>query len=80
MLLCDVTRRASTAKVTPREGEYLLLDLIVSLLCRRKFLKLVFLLLPHFLKLFPLRLREDRLYFFVGGADHFFEGVQFVLA
>lgn len=74
------TRRRSASEMTPREGGYLLLYLIVSLLCRHKFLKLVFLLLPHFLKLFPLSLREDRFYLFIGGADHLFECVQFFLA
>ena len=77
---CVATGRRSAAGMTPREGGYLLLYLIVSLLCRHKFLKLVFLLLPHFLKLLPLSLREDRFYLFIGGADHFFECVQFVLA
>ena len=77
---CVVTERASAAEMTPREGGYLLLYLIVSLLCRHKFLKLVFLFLPHFLKLFPLSLREDRFYLFIGGADHLFECVQFFLA
>ena len=62
------------------KGDTVLLYLIVSLFCRHKFLKLVFLLFPHFLELLPLSLRKDRFYLFVGGADHFFEGVQFFLA
>lgn len=77
---CVVTGRTSAEVMTPRDKGVLLLYLIVSLLCRDKLLKLVFLLLPHFLKLFPLSLREDRFYLFVGGMDHFFECVQFVLA
>jgi len=63
-----------------REGRHLVLYLIVTLFCRDEFLELVFLLLSYFLKLLPLSLRKDRFYFFVGGADYFFEGVQFVLA
>lgn len=78
--LCSHKKDTSATKRTARKGGYLLLYLIVSLLCCHKFLKLVFLLLPHFLELLPLSLRKDRLYLFVGGADHFFEGVQFVLA
>jgi hypothetical protein len=73
-------KNASAAEMTPREGGHMQLYLIVSLFCRNEFLKLVFLLLAHFLELIPLSLREDRFYFFVGSADHFFKGVQFVLA
>jgi hypothetical protein len=77
---CVATGRTSAAEMAPREGGCLLLYLIVSLLRRYKFLKLVFLLFPHFLKLFLLRLRKDRFYLLVGGADHFVECVQFILA